>query len=639
MNIDRAYGIRLGLVALGLLLSPYASCGAAGKVYLVVGSDTAVWNVANGVDVGVYRGRFSLDLYTQPQNNAARVMDPAFRSRFSDSYGKPLRLTWWMLVGSVYRVAANNDVPVPNLMSLYLMQKYYGDAMRHLGDEVALHYHTFFWSDYNQDGKYYWNQSRTFAECREDFDFTLAQGLVEEEFFPASFRSGWHFMDNEWQQRLNALIPFSLHDASPIVLRDTTEPLGNVYDWSIAPTAFVPFHPSPTNYQIAGTGPGWNVRSVKVPNLTQTAMNQMFAAAAAGTDQVACLWVHLPESDFLTNLLRVDTLAHVAASKHATVSFRYCTAVEAMQLWMGTADQTPPRLEVSEETHGEEVTLHVRVDEPIFQPEPFVALKDASGQISILPCIPDGTNAWRVAVPGPRSQLAKIGVAVTDPAGNLAKQFLRYLPDDLYLDNLDSPYAELQGNWTSTTNAAWGIDARQALLTENDTARVRWTLPITRAGAYQLLVQAPVVSNAAPHLVFQVYSGTSAVRTVSLPQALPSKEWVYLATPFLDPARENRLEMSVSGAGQPNTVVVADVVKVSAVPFTAPTLTQLQLTGATFSLSALTQDGLIYVLESADSLRRSDWSVRQTQAGDGTTLTFTDSPAAVRSRFYRLRVE
>lgn len=629
----------LGLVALALMMSARVSHAAAGKVYLVIGSDTAVWNLANGVEAGVYRGRFGLDLYTQPQNNAARVMDPAFRNGFADSYGQPLRMTWWMLVGSIYREAVNTDVPVPNMMSLHLMQKYYGDAMRRWGDEVALHYHTFFWSDYDQNGTYYWNQSRTFHECREDFEFALAQGLIEEEFFPASFRSGWHFMDNEWQQSLNELIPFSLHNASPNVSRDTAEPLGNVYDWSIAPTAFVPFHPSSTNYQIAGTGPGWNVRSVKIPNLTQTTMNQMFAQAAGGTDQVACLWVHLPESDFLTNLQRADTLAHVAARKYPAVSFRYCTAVEAMQRWMGTADQTPPRLEVSEETQGEAVTLRVRVDEPIFQPQPFVALKDISGQYSILPCTPDGTNAWRVSVPLPRSRLAKIGVVVTDPAGNLAKQFLRYLPDDLYLDNLDPPYTEVQGNWSSTTNAAWGTDARVSLLTANDIARVRWTLPVAQAGPYQLFVQTPAVSNAAGRVLFQVYSGTAAVRTVSFPQALPSREWVYLATPFLDPAKENRLEMSVSGVGQPNTFAVADVLKISARPFTAPVLAQLRLTGATFSASAATQAGLNYIVEFTDSLRGSGWTTLQTLAGDGTVLTFTDSSAGVRTRFYRLRVE
>ena len=631
--------MRLGLLALALVMSARVSHAAAGKVYLVIGSDTAVWNAPGGVDVSLFGARFNVDLYTQPQNNAARVMDPAFRNRFADSYGLPLRMTWWMLVGGIYRQAANTDVPVPNQMSLHLMQSYYGEAMRSLGDEVALHYHTFFWSDYNEDGKFFWNQSRTFNECREDFNFTLAQSLVEEEFFPASFRSGWHYMDNDWQQALNDLIPFSLHNASPIIRQDTTEPLDNVYDWSLATTAFVPFHPSPTNYQTAGDSPGWNVRSVKISNLSQTTMNLMFAQAAGGTDQVACLWVHLPESDFLTNLLRADTLAHVAAKKHPSVSFRYCTAVEAMQRWMSSADQTPPRLELSEETHGEVVTLHVRVNEPIFQPQPFVALKEASGQYSILPCTPDGTNAWTVAVPAPRSGLAKIGVAVTDPAGNLSKQFLRYLPDDLYLDNLDPAYAELQGNWTSTNTAAWGTNARLALLTENDTARVRWTLPITQARPYQLLVQAPAISNAAARLVFQVYSGMSLLRTISLPDPLPPRQWVYLATPFLNPAQENRLEMTVNGSGQPDTFAVADVVKVSALPLTAPALTQARLEGATFSVSAPTLAGLTYILESKNSLRGPTWTARQTRPGDGTALTFTDAAANVRSRFYRLRVE
>src|SRR5438552_4590247 len=162
------------------------------------------------------------------------------------------------------------------------MQKYHGDAMKAFGDEVSIHYHTFFWSDYNRDGVYYWNEAHTFHECRADFDFTLAQSLVEHEVFPASFRSGWHYMDNEWQSYLNLLLPYSLHNASPIVDTDTVEPLENVYDWSKAPITFVPFHPSTTNYQIPGDGPGWNVRSIKMPSVTQSTMNQMFSQAASG---------------------------------------------------------------------------------------------------------------------------------------------------------------------------------------------------------------------------------------------------------------------------------------------------------------------------------------------------------------------
>jgi len=536
---------------------------APGKVYLVVGSDTAVWNVAGGVDVSQYHGHFLPDLYIFPQENGYKVMDPAFRNGLLDSYGQPIKLTWWMLVGSVYGLADNTDVPMPNLMPLYLMQKYHGDAMQQFGDEVSLHYHTFFWSDYDGDGKYYWNQARTFHECRADFDLALAQSLLEGNVFPVSFRSGWHYMDNEWQAYLNLLLPFSLHNDSPNVHTDTLEPYDNVYDWSKATLNFIPFHPSTTNYQFAGDGIGWNVRSVKMPSMTQAMMNQMFAQAAAGTDQVACLWAHLPEIDFLTNTIRIDSLAHAAAGSYPTVQFRYCTAVEAMQRWLGTTDQTPPQLDVAEDVQGETVTLSINTSEAIFQPQPFVAIKDLCEQYQILQCSPVGVNSWQVTLPVPHSYVAKIGVAVTDLAGNLTTRIIRYLPDDIYLDNLDPQYAEPSGTWTATTNAAWGVDARVALLGANDTARARWSLPISNSGPYKIFVQIPPINNAAGNVSYNVYSGGASVLSNFFSASLPGKQWIYLGTPFLDQSLGNTLEMTVSGANQPNTFAVADVVKLS----------------------------------------------------------------------------
>jgi len=564
--IQTNLSIRQLLTAAVLFLSSLAPMrAAAGKVYLVIGSDTAVWNVAGGVDVTQFHGHFLSDLYILPQNNAYKVMDPAFRNRFLDSYNQPLKLTWWMLVGSVYRQAPNTDVPIPNLMPLYLMKKYHGDAIRQFGDELTLHYHTFFWSDYDGDGKFYWNQAKAFRECRADFDFSLAQSLVEEEVFPVSFRSGWHYMDNEWQSYLNLLLPFSMHNDSPNVHTDTVEPLDNVYDWSIAPLTFVPYHPSTTNYQIPGDGIGWNLRSVKMPNVTQTMMNQIFAQAASGTDQVASLWAHLPESTFLTNIATMDAFAQAAAAKYPTVQFRYCTAVEAMQRWLGNTDQTPPVLDVAAEIQDETVTLNLSVSEPIFQPQPFVAMKDICEQYQILPCAtnPAAANSWTVTLPAPRSALAKVAIAVTDLAGNLTTRIIRYLPDDIYLDNLAPEYTEVSGNWISTTNAAWGVDARTALLSANDLARVRWSLPISNTGPYKVFIQIPAITNAAGNLQFDVVSGGSNVLSVFFPDSLPSRQWFYIGTAILDQTVENSLEMRVDGSSQPNTLAVADVIKLS----------------------------------------------------------------------------
>ena len=548
------------LGCLALILAPVALRGA-GTVYLVVGSDTAVWNVPGGIDVTKYHGHFVPDVYTLPEGNGYQVMNPAFRNRFVDSYGQRLKLTWWMMVGSAYLQCVSTYVPIPNLLPLYLMTKYHGDAMAQYGDEISIHYHTFFWSDYDGDGIYYWNQSRTFHEAREDFNLALAQALVEHGVFPVSFRSGWHYMDNEWQAYINQLLPFSMHNASPNVHVDNVEPYDNVYDWSKAPITFVPFHPSTTNYQIPGDGIGWNVRSVKMPSVSQTMVNQMFAQAAAGTNQVACFWAHLPESDYLTNVARIDSFAQLAASNNPTVKFRYCTAVEAMQRWLGTTDETPPQLDVSEETQGETVRLTITSSEPIWQPQPFVALKDRCEQYRLVRCDSISPTNWTAVLPVARGALARVAIAVTDLAGNVSTRTLSYVPDDLYLDNLDPQYSEITGNWTQNTNWSWGADSRSALLSDNDSAQAQWLLPITASGFYALSVQVPAITNGAETVLFNAVSGSSNALSVLFTNALPPKQWIYLGAPWFDASLSNFVTMTVTGTA--GSFAVADVLKVS----------------------------------------------------------------------------
>ena len=118
-------------------MSPFSSA-APGTVYMAMGSDTAVWNVPGGVAANKYRMHFDPAIFTSPYTNAYGCLNAEFRNRFLDSYGQPLKMTWWMLVGSVYGKCDNNDIPVPNLMPLYLMRKYHGNALKELGDELLV---------------------------------------------------------------------------------------------------------------------------------------------------------------------------------------------------------------------------------------------------------------------------------------------------------------------------------------------------------------------------------------------------------------------------------------------------------------------------------------------------------------------
>jgi hypothetical protein len=560
-------------------LNVAAAPGQPGTVYLVVGSDTAIWNYPVGspttVDAYTRHPHYKQDSFTDPSQPSFKVMDPALRAKFTDSYGQPLKFTWWMMGGNLYRDADNLNIPLANTMTLYLMKKYHGEAIRQFGDELSLHYHTFLWSDYNGDGKYYWNQSQTFNECRADFDVTLAQYLLEEGVYPVSFRSGWHYMDNGWQQYLDQLLPYCLHDDYGVIKAWYTdpEPIGGVENWSRAPSVFVPFHPATNDYQIPGNGQGWNVRSVKMQNLSLATVNSVFTQASNGLDQVMCIWNHLPES-FLIYLTNTMNLIQTAASNHPTVPYRFCTAVEGMQRWRGVTNLTPPQLEVAEEIRGQIVTLTIRCDQPIFQSQPVVGMRDAFAQYSLLSCSNTGSNTWTVTLPTARNCLAKVGIAVTDAAGNLATRILRYLPDDLYIDNLDPPYAEVLGNWSSTATAAWGTNARIARLGTGDVAQVQWALPISRSGLYSLSVQIPAITNAASNILFEVHAGGSTVQSVFFPTALPTNQWVSLGTALLDQTLSNSLEMTVTGTSQTNTFAVADVVRIVPLPDTnAPTIT------------------------------------------------------------------
>jgi hypothetical protein len=559
--VSKSFLARTIQLVLFVSLASIANLLGQGKVYLVLGSDTAIWD---GMGVDRFNDTYADALFTDPTNNAYKVMDPTFRTPLVDSYGQTIKFTWWMMGGNIFRYASNRNFPVPNIMTLYLMRKYHGEAIKKFGDEITMHYHTFVWTDYDRDGIFWWNQAHKFTESQDDFDVTLAQYLLEENTFPVSFRSGWHYMDNDWQRYLDTLLPFSMHDDWPNVRVTTVEPIDNVYDWSKSSKEWVPFHPSYDNYQVPGSLKGWNLRSTHIGGVDSAAMVAIFAKANAGVDQVACLWGHLPETDFPDNMQKIDRLAHIAALKYPAVKFRYCTAVEAMQRWRGTIDVTPPVVTISERRTGDNLTFVITTNEPIFQPQPFVAAKDIYERHTHLSARQTGTNEWTTTDAVALSSLAKVGVAVTDTSGNLQTGFIRYLPDDMFIDNRDGGYSEIAGNWKTVTSRSWGIDARTATLGATDSAKVVWNPNLSQSGLYNIFVQVPAILNAAGKSLFRVYNKGQLIQSVAFDKSIPSGDWVYVATAQLDVGSTPSIEMVVKGEGQSGKVVAADVLKLSA---------------------------------------------------------------------------
>ncbi|HEX9251457.1 MAG TPA: T9SS type A sorting domain-containing protein [Ignavibacteriaceae bacterium] len=532
-----------------------------GKVYLVLASDTAIWDA---MDVSKYHCTYNLDLFTAVNSNTSVVMSESFRNQITDSYGGKLKMTWYMMAGNIFRYATNNNVPINNTMTLYLMKKYFGDKVELWNDELSLHYHTFFWSDYDGDGKYWWNQSETFMESKDDFDFTLAQFLLDENVFPVSFRSGWYYMDNDWQNYLNEILPYSLHNEYPNINHDFTEPIDNNFDWSQSSPEFVPFHPSSENYQLPGNDKGWNVRAKYMGSTTQQLMNEIFSKADQGTDQLVCLWSHLPDANFMNEIQNVNNLAHQAELNYPNVQFKYCTAVEAYQLWLQSNDLVKPVLQLSEEINGSDYKYLISTDEEIFQAQPFVAIKDRYERYFKAECELIEQNLWRTVSSYSMSEIGKVGAAVTDTVGNLSTSFIKYLPDDLFIDNSDPQYQELYGNWNTSTTSAWDVNSRIVNLNNGDSAKVRWNLDVGQSGLYNLFIQFPEIVNPVDTIKVELFQNDQIKDTIFFTSTDKFYKWGFVATLNLDNSQNNFLEMSARNFSQDSRSLAMDVIKLTA---------------------------------------------------------------------------
>jgi hypothetical protein len=389
--------------------------GEPGKVYLILGSDTGTWS---GMNVRQHDNFYTFGLFSE--GNGQIVIDPVFRAPLLDSFGEPLVFTWWLIGGSMMITDTNPETEYPWISNLEMIRKYCGDGLAATGDELALHYHNWIWSDPDGNGTYHWNQSVDLNEYRDDFLETIGRMVLEGNLMPTSFRSGWHYMSSEWSTLIDSLIPYRLENDAPAIHNDTVEPLDNIYDWSRAPLEWIPYHPDSDDYQTPGDLKGWETRSEYLKSVDLGLLYDAFMQAFYGTDQVLTLWSHLPEADFPQQIIRVDSLLKLVSASFPEVMYDYTTATDGMQKWRGVTDNTPPVLELATSEWGDSVEITISVDEPIWQTVPFTYADTGGEHLVRLFPLETSPLSWTIKFDQSVSGYREVGLALTDTAGNAA---------------------------------------------------------------------------------------------------------------------------------------------------------------------------------------------------------------------------
>jgi hypothetical protein len=377
-------GVRFSVVS-ALLFSLVASSEAT-TVYVVVGADTSSVYNTDGQHVE-YAGEREITFDMTPMSDGAftTIMGEDFRLAHTDSFGDPIVFTWWMLTGGWHQFAINVDAVAATRVYL----ESWREESERWGDEIALHFHHFDWNGSD------WVVASTVAETIWDFEWSISQLVIDCGVLPVSFRSGWNYMSNFYQQTLERWIPFRLEGGS----------------WM---SQDIPYHPSFSDYRQPGTMRGWEVRHRYLGSLTQGTIDQIFDWAAAGQDQVTCLWSHQYESGFISpQIANAHTYLTNADASHPGVEFRYVTAHRGMRLFQGSDDVTSPSLQATRV--GDRLAI---VSEPdVFQiDQPWVAARMVSDEYVRLDATAVSEGIWEID-PLPAG-IDRLAVAVCDLMGN-----------------------------------------------------------------------------------------------------------------------------------------------------------------------------------------------------------------------------
>lgn len=341
-------------------------------VYVVVNIDTE--NTSLGDQS--YNPKISLQEY-KPGGFVDQTMSEANRLGNVDSFGTPMKLTWYQLAYEMYC----HSQPADCLLVHNQMEKF-KEPMKRWDDGMAWHYHSAEWYSYYGPSvtepsrqSTYWSQIFTFngTQYMHGTDVGLAEKflsmqVLEKSFYPALVRFGWTWMNNDISKWLDGVIPYDYISIAPLSspIRPQ-DPIANVYDWSRAPQGWTFYHPSTTDYQVAG-----DMKHYIFPCTSRSQIFLAFMNAQAGKPSLTCVYTHAHNDPTYTmNNLRLQPWQ----AAFPGTKFAYVNGLEGVKKIIGYQDDVAPTVTVQQPWANFYTVLS---NEPLFA-APYAAVQTTDG--------------------------------------------------------------------------------------------------------------------------------------------------------------------------------------------------------------------------------------------------------------------
>jgi hypothetical protein len=298
----------------------------------------------------------------------SRVMAPAFRHANADSDGNGWIFNWHVMDHVGYDVnPRRRDVGYHNVFDVY-RELIAASGCR---DEVGFHFHP----------DHYYPHAHL---CGTNYDTSrnlfsiLSRRLVDRNWFPRSFRAGFHTERPDSHAFLEQWIP---HDFSNQSISQDTSTAGQLDlsehrfgDWARAPDRWGWYHPHHDDYQSVGQCRRRIFRCLNIGTrhrcITESEIERAFNQVRTdGNDLIVGVTNH----DFRDMEPDIRWLKETLdrATARTGIKWRSASISDTFTPWSGP----PAGSTWSLDTNGGLVRLSIEYDADIFGPQPFMAVK------------------------------------------------------------------------------------------------------------------------------------------------------------------------------------------------------------------------------------------------------------------------
>ena len=342
--------------------------------------------------------------WDEVEDMVAAVTAPEFRKRFADPQGNLYTFSWFIIDNVGYR-----DNPRRKALGFHAVWDRYMALLEgsRENDSFGWHFHAV---PVGNDALQY-NSSWTNNDYHEQ---SLARRLIERNWFPSLFRAGGNIVRNDLSFWLEQFVPFDWSRTAP---RAGMGGPGEQEDWRGAPMTWRPYHPDFYDYRRPGAMRRWNFRCQEIDpaigRLLDEDVEDAFRLVRGGETAILAFSTH-DRRDMRPEIKAIWTQVKSASKSYPDVDWRFSNAHEAARDATGTDAAPAPVFTLRR--HGD--TFHVSSDQPLFGPQPFLAIEEEAGVFFRDNMTAEGVRDWAYRLSRP-SATKRISVAGSNDAGHV----------------------------------------------------------------------------------------------------------------------------------------------------------------------------------------------------------------------------